>query len=123
MKLFFSILSLAVLISFISKPKNACLKITCLNPRDTISQKVREVKTYFLLESLGDTLSNFDIRSSCGCEYPVWKKEMKVFPDHPDTLVIVSLIKGHPGHWLKQTTISVNHYTQQLYTGPWFITK
>jgi hypothetical protein len=105
------------------KNKKECMTITCLNPRDTLSQKLHEVKTYFLIESLGDTLADFDIRSSCGCEHPVWKKEMKVFPGHPDTVIIVSLLKANRGKWLKSTTISVNNCTQTFYTGPWLITE
>ncbi len=88
---------------------------------DTVSDKLTEIKSYFLIESSGDTISNFDIRSSCGCEYPVWKKGMKVFAGHSDTVVIVSLVKGHSGHWLKQTTISANNCTKIFYTGPWVI--
>jgi hypothetical protein len=123
MKIIFTILLLPVFISFSNKNYNECMKITCINPSDTLSQKLHEIKTYFLIESKGDTLSEFDIRSSCGCEHPVWKKDMKVFPGHPDTVIIVSLLKGHTGQWLKSTTITVNNCTQSFYTGPWMISE
>jgi hypothetical protein len=97
------------------------MKITCLNPMDTVSEKRMEIKSYFLIESLGDTISNFDIRSSCGCEYPVWKKGMKVYPGHPDTVIIVSSVKDHPGHWLKKSSIQSGKCTQIFSTGPWEI--
>ncbi len=74
-----------------------------------------------MIESPGDTLSGFDIRSSCGCEYPVWNKNMKVFPGHPDTVIIVSSLKEHRGHWLKSTTITTGDCTLTFYTGPWVI--
>ena len=99
------------------------MKITCLNPVDTVSENAGEIRSYFLIESLGDTISNIDIQSSCGCEYPVWKKGMKIFPNHPDTVVIVSSIKGHSGHWLKQTTISSDKCIKIFHTGPWIVTK
>jgi len=123
MKTLLYILLLTVLFSFAGKGKNECMKITCLNPRDTLSQKNGEIKTYFLIESLGDTLSDFEIRSSCGCEYPVWKKDMKVSPDHPDTVLIVSSLKGHSGYWLKSSTITTNNCRQEFFTGPWVITE
>lgn len=99
------------------------MKITCLDPKDTLSQKLGEIKTYFLIESLGDTLADFDIRSSCGCEYPIWKPGMKIFPNHPDTVIIVSSLKGYSGPWLKQTTIAASNCTQVFNTGPWVITE
>ena len=123
MKTFLCLLYLTGLFSFFSETKKECMKITCLNPVDTVSANVGEMRSYFLIESLGDTISNFDIRSSCGCEYPVWKKGMKVFPNHPDTVVIVSLVKGHSGHWLKQTTISADKCIKVFNTGPWVVTK
>ena len=123
MKVILTILLITILISFNSRSKYECMKITCLNPKDTISQKVGEVKTYFLVESLGDTLTNFDIRPSCGCEYAIWNKAMKVFPNHPDTIIIVSQLKDYPGQWLKQTTIMSGNCTQLFYTGPWYVTE
>ena len=123
LKAILSLSVIAILISFIPETKVECLKITCLNPRDTVSQTIGELKTYFLVESLGDTLTGFDIRSSCGCEYPVWNKEMKIFPNHPDTVIIVSLLKGYNGRWQKETTITVNNCTEVFYTGPWFVTE
>lgn len=99
------------------------MRITCLNPLDTIAKDSIGVKSYFLIESFGDTLSNFDIRSSCGCEYPLWKKDMKVYPGHPDTVVIVSSVKDHSGYWLKQSSIQTGKCTQIFYTGPWEIEK
>lgn len=123
MKAIILLICITGLFSFFSETKTECMKITCLNPMDTVSGKRKEIKSYFLIESLGDTISNFDIRSSCGCEYPVWKKGMKVFPNHPDTVVIVSLVKGHSGHWLKQTTISAGKCTKFFNTGPWVVSK
>jgi hypothetical protein len=123
MKTFLFILFLTVLFSFAGKSKNDCMRITCLNPRDTVSQKNGEIKTYFLVESLGDTLSNFDIRSSCGCEHAVWKQEMKIFPDHPDTVLIISSLKGYSGYWLKPSTITAGNCTQVFNTGPWLVTE
>ena len=110
-----------LLTGFVGKTKNDCLKITCLNTRDTVSQKKGQVKTYFLIESLADTLSGFNIRSSCGCEYPVWKKEMRVYPGHADTVVIFSSVKDHLGYWLKQSTISAGSCSAVFTTGPWIV--
>ncbi len=122
MKILLSILCFITLASCSSNKKDECLKIKCLSPRDSVSKKTSELKTYFLIESAGDTISNFDIRSSCGCEYPVWNKEMKIYPGHPDTVMIVSSIKDHMGHWSKQTTIKAGDCIQVFNTGPWIIT-
>ena len=123
MKTFLFIVALAILISFNTKPANNCVKVTCLNQKDTVSETLGEYKSYFLVESLGDTLSNFDIRPSCGCEIAIWKKGMKVYPNHPDTVIIISSLKDHAGRWIKMTTLSANNCTQLFYTGPWIVTK
>jgi hypothetical protein len=108
------------LFSFLPGTKNDCIKITCLNPADTI-RGLTERRTFYLLESTDDTISNFDIRSSCGCEYPILKKDCRVYPGHPDTVIIVSSLKGHLGHWKKETTITAATWTKTFFTGPWII--
>ncbi len=118
-----SAIIITVLLYFMFAPGTPrdCLKITCLNPADTVSVKIGERRSVFLLESPADTLSGFEIRSSCGCEYPVYNKQMKIFPGHPDTVVVVSLLKGHSGKWHKQTTLVTGHCIQAFYTGPWWV--
>jgi hypothetical protein len=123
MKSLFCLVCLTGLCSFFSGSKKECLKITCLNLAHTVSENEGERISYFLIESLGDTISNFDIRSACGCEYPLWKKDMQVFPNHPDTVIIVSSLKGHSGHWFKQTSISAGNCIIIFNTGPWTVTK
>ncbi|HUR67078.1 MAG TPA: hypothetical protein VMZ03_12080 [Chitinophagaceae bacterium] len=100
-----------------------CIRITCLDRRDTVLERLGVVRSSFLIESLSDTLSGFDIRSSCGCEYPLWKKQMRIYPGHPDTIVILSSIKSFSGYWQKQTTITAENCTTIFYTGPWIIIK
>lgn len=123
MKTFFCLVYLTGFFNFFSEAEKECLRITCLNPVHTVSENEGEIRSYFLIESLGDTISNFDIRSTCGCEYPVWKKDMMIFPNHPDTVIIVSKLKDHWGYWLKQTTISAGNCIKIFNTGPWTVTK
>ena len=92
------------------------VKITCINPRDTVSEKVKIINTFFLIESLDDTIKNISITSSCGCEIPEWKKDIKIYPNHPDTVIITSQLTGHVGRWKKSSTIYFNNYQQPFYT-------
>lgn len=119
----YSIIYFLILFGFDRKPPRECMKITCLNPTHIVSQRFQKIKSIFLFESLGDTISDFNIRPSCGCEYSIWGKGMKIFPNHPDTVIIISLVRDHIGSWLKQTTVSTNKCTQLIQTGPWVITE
>ena len=103
------------------KQWDSCLKITCLNPRDTVSQKDKQIKTYFLIESLGGTIKVKQVLSSCGCEYPTWRKNMIIYPNKPDTIVITSLLTGRHGAWKKQHTILTDKCSMIFYTGYWWV--
>lgn len=100
---------------------DSCLKVTCLNPRDTVSEKEKVIKTYFLVESLGDTIRWIDVYSSCGCEYPTFKRDAVIYPNHPDTIMITSSLPGHRGLWQKGHTIRTIKCTTAFNTGIWFV--
>ncbi len=97
------------------------VRITCLDHRDTVSQKENIIKTRFLIESLSDTLNDLDIRCACGCEYAEWNRSGKIYPGHPDTIYIFSMVKNAVGHWNKSTYIHKGGWSEQISTGPWLI--
>ncbi|NVN94198.1 MAG: hypothetical protein HXX18_02820 [Bacteroidetes bacterium] len=98
-----------------------CFKITCLNPIDIVSSKEKVIKTQFLIESLGDTIKDIRISSSCCCEFSTLKKDMIIYPNHPDTITIISNLKGKKGFWKNTHSILTNKCGMNFYTGSWWI--
>ena len=102
--------------------QESCVKITCLNPRDTIFKGER-VETFFQVECLKDSLVIKGIRSSHGAEVPDWRKGYLIYPNHPDTVRITSSISEYSaGPWKKSHYISTTKCDAIFYT-TWYIPK
>ena len=85
------------MVCFGSLKSQDCLKVTCINPVDTVFAG-RTIKSYFLVESTRDTITILQIKSAHGGEVPSWRKGNRIYPNHPDTVLIHSSIyKGYQG--------------------------
>jgi len=102
--------------------QDACLKITRLTPRDTVSEAAYMHQTVFLLESMKDTLEIDRIASSCGCEVSTIAHG-KIYPNCPDTVYVQSLLVGRAGPYRKATYVRTKCGCHQTIFTDFYVSK